>query len=421
MTTERDRRFDRREFLRAAAATAALGGAYHALGGFPGLIAQPAPATPLPTWLPTVQSGPFHMLVIGDSIMWGQGLNEDSKFSTIVQRWLIDRLPGRAVVKHVFAHSGAHIKANEAEDAHPARAGEVPRDWPSITAQVSMAQKRLADLNVAPEEVGVVLLSGGINDVVITSILTSDPSINNITGDETKEQWIRRLTRERVGPRMKELLSLVLTSFPNAKVVVTSYFPIVSGSTPAEALALLFATIPGFGLAASLVTILTRDRLAGQSRVFNEESIEGLRQAVAEARPLELSTAAVVRRPSGGRPQFPTAQTAVLERPRAAFARVPFESRHCYGAPDSWLWGLKPDQALLSRQQQCQVLGQGLNPWCMYAAWGHPNVRGAREYANAIIDALERLEPAWRTSVPQNLKTTPVPAVPRRITRPPRP
>ena len=62
------------------------------------------------------QSSPFRILVLGDSVMWGQGLKDEHKFSFKVRDWICARrhVAGRCenaddVQVHVEAHSGAVI------------------------------------------------------------------------------------------------------------------------------------------------------------------------------------------------------------------------------------------------------------------------------------------------------------------------
>ena len=49
---------------------------------------------------------PMQMLVLGDSIMWGQGLKPEQKFSWRVKCWLQEKT-GREVQTRIEAHSGA--------------------------------------------------------------------------------------------------------------------------------------------------------------------------------------------------------------------------------------------------------------------------------------------------------------------------
>jgi len=64
------------------------------------------------------------MVVLGDSIQWGQGLREDLKFHTLVQNHIN---PGGAigVYKTVHAHSGAIIGVGVNHQGPPVD-GEVP-------------------------------------------------------------------------------------------------------------------------------------------------------------------------------------------------------------------------------------------------------------------------------------------------------
>ena len=51
---------------------------------------------------------PLHMLVLGDSILWGQGLKPEHKTWHHVKLWL-EKNTGRRVVERIEAHSGAVI------------------------------------------------------------------------------------------------------------------------------------------------------------------------------------------------------------------------------------------------------------------------------------------------------------------------
>src|SRR5207302_8604326 len=59
---------------------------------------------------------PVHVLVLGDSISWGQGLKDEHKASSLVKSWL-EQQTGRQVRQMIQAHSGAIIgSADIAED-----------------------------------------------------------------------------------------------------------------------------------------------------------------------------------------------------------------------------------------------------------------------------------------------------------------
>lgn len=58
---------------------------------------------------------PLRMLALGDSVMWGQGLRDENKFSHRLRNWLCEQRGGGVcqneedVQLHVEAHSGAVI------------------------------------------------------------------------------------------------------------------------------------------------------------------------------------------------------------------------------------------------------------------------------------------------------------------------
>src|SRR5918992_1274006 len=58
---------------------------------------------------------PYHMLVLGDSISWGQGLKTENKSWYLVKLWL-EKSTGRVVTEKVEAHSGAVIEAGSVTD-----------------------------------------------------------------------------------------------------------------------------------------------------------------------------------------------------------------------------------------------------------------------------------------------------------------
>lgn len=50
----------------------------------------------------------LQMLILGDSVMWGQGLLDEEKFWFLTKKWL-EKETGRTVVHRLEAHSGATI------------------------------------------------------------------------------------------------------------------------------------------------------------------------------------------------------------------------------------------------------------------------------------------------------------------------
>lgn len=88
----------------------AIGTSQHFLAAFFLFL---APSTVLSQSVPSAKdqkaSRPLHMLVLGDSILWGQGLKAEHKTSYYVKLWL-EKNTGRRVVERIEAHSGAVIE-----------------------------------------------------------------------------------------------------------------------------------------------------------------------------------------------------------------------------------------------------------------------------------------------------------------------
>ena len=127
-------------------------------------------------------------------------------------------------------------------------------------------------------------------------------------------------------------------------------------------------------------------RLVGQwcpdaAGVLNQATLGPLvRQSDAWARASDASLRAAVEAVNAG---------LTPGRPRAAFAGVTFGANHCYAAPDTWLWRLGEEDAVMKeRLPQCLQFAP-LDPTCPCQAAFHPNARGARAYAAAISRALE--------------------------------
>ena len=82
-------------------------------------------------------------------------------------------------------------------------------------------------------------------------------------------------------------------------------------------------------------------------------------------------------------------------RPRVFFAVPPFGPANSVLAPDPWLWGVNADSSPQdnlvagSRWEICNANATRCPVVvCSRASAGHPNPRGAEEYAKAILAAL---------------------------------
>jgi hypothetical protein len=163
---------------------------------------------------------------------------------------------------------------------------------------------------------------------------------------------------------MKNLLLPLLDTFTKARVVVTGYYPLVSGQT-------------WFVRALAPVPRL-RTRLVDLSAEWRRASEEWLQWAVHQAN-LHVSASPV---------------------PRVLYANADFRPENCYGAPDTYLWTLKEaftDWSAVGRRRRCECIRQ--KPWdpiCPIDMAFHPNPKGARAYAASVTKILEPVLPAAR-------------------------
>ncbi len=315
---------------------------------------------------PVTQLRPLNMVVIGDSVVWGQGLKEEDKFDTQVEAWLEAQL-GRKVHRYRFAHSGATVQEDPGEppcydgDDAPLFPGEIPRSNPGIWTQAEIAGRRLELWHGIPvDEVDFVLMNGGINTVGLTTLL------NPLSGNQVTEK-----TRA-AGGQLRQTVTDVLGLFPRAKVVLTNYFPLISSATDLTALhALLLLFFP----AMTPLSPIARQALSLQSKAFHAEMTRQM-HAIAETNP-----------------------------GRVVVAESGFTGEEAFGAPKSLLWNVGfrvGSRAALAvddvAAERARVMAEhGNTPLYGFAASaGHPNRDGARCYAQAINRAITPWLAGWK-------------------------
>jgi lysophospholipase L1-like esterase len=377
-----------------------------------GQVASSAPSAQV-----TIHSGPFRVLAFGDSVMWGQGLSEPDKFTSLVRDWLVMTL-GMPVFLTNAAHSGAIVtqpptpilpavaiaaveRSTATAGGVPNQYGEVPNSFPTISYQgttIGAAQGN-------PNLVDLILVDGCINDVGVMTVLDPGISDNDLHARIFNACSTQQLT----------LLSALHNTYRNARIVVTGYFKIAStqsdisllnvfamrSGVPAEAIGatLLGSTVGAVATSsvAPLIDPLTGSLLAGvgvnvaldayrkvaddHSAIFVRDSTTLLQQNVNSINQLGAGTI-------------------------AALAVPPFGDANAYAAPNSWLWRVpvapnQLDEAYSQRQATCQHVPANDPTYdgmkCPFASMGHPNVTGAQRYALAIEGQLQQLFVAgWR-------------------------
>jgi lysophospholipase L1-like esterase len=326
------------------------------------------------------------MLVLGDSIIWGQGLKAEHKSWHQVKLWL-ETNTGRTVIEKIEAHSGAVIERNSLTDNLTSTNPEVNVGLPTVDDEIDDALRFYSD----GSRVDLVLLSGCGNDVGVQNLL-------NASGDED----VDRMTEARCAAPMEGLLRRIATTFPAAEVVVTGYYPFFSEQTRNDFVmkALtrrFFKTKPGIPKMSSKEVL---ERLTANSKEWYQASNKALAEAVRKVN-AELGSG----------------------RERVMFARIEFSPDYSFAARRTRLWGLNRsplrmalvilsfgrillpsnDEVRRQRAASCDEVykrqpnetpeqkkaRQNGHMLCRYAALGHPNREGALLYADAITNLLK--------------------------------
>jgi len=333
----------------------------------------------------------FNLLVLGDSILWGQGLKTEHKSWFLVKNWL-QQTQHFTVKEKVEAHAGAVIGA---AGIAPPRSlmvyGEVNSAWPTLHDQIDDALRAVGD----PAQIDLVLIDGCINDVNARRFLNAGNSSQNIEA----------LAQEKCGAPVEQLLSRVASSFPNAHIVLTGYYPVISEKTSRD----LFMRTLAKMFYAALSSEARRpsdkelfERLTAISNAWYEASNRALMDAVAKTNS-ELA--------------------AKASHQRVSFARIPFLPEHAFAARESRLWGFDAttarkmlalftlgrvslhanDEVRSQRSSMCEEFFHKTRDEtedqkrvrkdslmiCRLAAIAHPNRKGAAMYADAITDQLQ--------------------------------
>lgn len=341
----------------------------------------------------------LQLLVMGDSIMWGQGLREEEKFSSRIKCWLEGKID-REVRLHVEAHSGAVISgAAAARPVFTTASGEVNLTSPTVNDQLDHAIQFYQENQTAP---ALILMNGCINDVGVKNLLAASTPLEDL----------RARTKMSCGESMVTLLQRVRISFPQAQVVVTGYYPIVSPQTDDNAfLRLLVKKLNNLRPEAPRMTDKEmRQRLIALSDEWYTTSTASLTEAVATT----------------------NAAASLFSSPKVSFVEIQFGPEHVFAAPDTLLWNFKFASANVSgfakiivllsfgtaaykpndhvrdvRVKNCGEVfkkpkgikedkkqkadREDLFLICRYASLGHPNHMGALIYTEAIKGQLLQL------------------------------
>jgi hypothetical protein len=337
---------------------------------------------------------PFDLLVVGDSLIWGQGLPEKDKIYTQVADWLRDGGLGsaRKVDLKVKAHSGSTLKFHPDEAAAYRRAGrdetfyykpEVNVSFPSTWKQLEVAATEYKAAGKTGADL--ILLSGCITDITVAKVL--DPEGN----DDLLRQWAKRYCHD----DMLELLQQAGRLHPNAMIAIIGYFPMVSPKS--DGVRLFNSWLEARGTKRPLKWMMNNplmrrlyfqkvgNRAIARSRLWFDESNKNLEAAIDDF-------------------------NKGSNRTRAILVRSPLSEENSVEAPNTLLFrmgknGVPEDPVYLERKADCDAALPELKRstglvysvrFCEVAGVGHPNPAGARAYADAVISALPSVLPGSR-------------------------
>ena len=445
-----ERVLDRRRFLARLGAGAA-GAAFLGLTDAGGLAS--AFARPLLANGASAGASPIHMVALGDSVMWGQGLADSQKFQTKIANWIQTTNPERRPVQRFnFAHSGATIGGlagmsgshttgqmtaavfartgggtrprdfEDVADFEPRRlrdstrsstpvsatrpnepkdgdflGGEIPRTYPTVWRQLDLALETLRTGRDPRTTKGLQLQPidpASVEIVLLNGGANDVDFLGTICNEKRNADETYAHVRGVVEPRMKAFLPKVLEAFPQATFVMPTYYQGISAQSTAAALTALMRVV---------VAIIG----GGGGDSFIQRHVPGLiaRNGAMQRAISDSYRAAIESVPSAA--------------PRVHVINPSFAPQNAYGAPQSFLYHLEEtDPAEPQRRAECQALfekwvgdmfasGQSssrvdtpLKVLCDDASTFHPNVAGANHYFAKIRDALVAAPPAFMRPKP---------------------
>jgi hypothetical protein len=287
------------------------------------------------------------LFVMGDSVVWGQGLAPEHKTAGILARNLDAEI-------QMMAHSGAKIGIRDSYTVTmPSR--EVPCFFPTILQQ-------LQSFTGDPARVKWVLMNGGINDV----------EVQRVFNPMTPLYELELHTRNYCGRDLLTILQQVTGKFTNALVLVLGYYPALSHQSQPKGVETLFELVHGVKFAPLFDAGLFRNEIVEHCVRFWKLSTGLLRSAVDH-----------VNREAGAT--------------RAIFVDSGMEETNAAYAPQSLLWELDlndpsqaPDEVVAERRVACALVeaGELQKKQVLLSSAGHPNIAGAARMAEQCISAM---------------------------------
>ncbi len=309
----------------------------------------------------------LNLVILGTSIMWGQGLNDADKMHQVLARMLQARDPQCNVNLIFLAHSGSSTgyKPDGSVDRRhePRIHGEVPTAYPTILQQIDEFDQR----GLAPEAVDIVLFDAGVNDVHSTTIL--DP--------RTTPAKIEALVEIYCHQHIFLLVEKLLAKFPRARIIILGYYEFLTEDSEKAYIRVLLKAlgkVPGGPLIDMLLRLfsgLVKHRLLVNCDTFSDQSFAAFQHVANEA-------------------------NKRLSDPRVFVVHTPIKTENAAFASHPWLFGINDDLSCQDpmakvRADACRAtdITRKRPFFCSKASIGHPNPRGAKAYAEAIFAVLQ--------------------------------
>jgi hypothetical protein len=316
----------------------------------------------------------INLIVLGTSIIWGQGLEDRDKIHTVLFRMLQEHFAGHTFDLTFLAHSGATTgyKMDGSVDDHrePRIHGEVPTFYPTILQQI----EEIDEYNIAPEHVDLILLDAGINDVSLLTIL------NPFAGDKQIETLVEMYCHVHTAM----LLERLAEKYPRAKIILIGYYQLLTEESQEKLMQTLVRALDLlpkgfiFDILVDVLGMPLKHRLVGNCKIFDTCSTDAFIKATDEV-------------------------NSKLGHEQIFFVPSPIEPQHSALSEDSWLFGvnddLTPQDPMVAvRTEACHntELGRTTPVVCDIASICHPNPMGAQAYAETIFARLleEGYQPA---------------------------
>lgn len=306
----------------------------------------------------------FKAVVLGDSIMWGQGLHEQDKIHTLVAAGLAEH--GLIVHTILKAHSGAVIGEPDVFSGKPPIDGEVPVGEPTVFEQI----ESVLDGKAQDDSVNLVMICAGVNDVDITRILS--PRAQHL--DEYIEDAFCR--------KLKLVIERTYHCFPNALIVIAGYYKVFSADSERtiilnvlKGLGFTFPILPNSvgGIVMDMLGPRLTQALIDRCEYFRDTAHDCIRSAIVDFVGI-----------------LPEA------RERIYFADPKFKDENAVGTSQPFFYGINadfspqdPPDIAEARAKACETYADRLNTVEKLAgpraSVGHPNALGARQYADVIL------------------------------------